>query len=70
MKPPWLPPFGRLLKLVSEYNLIFSGSMSNVGMRIYVVVFCMNLTILLAAIKSETVASFTRTSFTDKEAYL
>ena len=34
LKPPWLPPFGRLLKLTSEYNLILSDSMSNVGMRI------------------------------------
>ena len=60
MKPPWLPPLGRLLKLASEYNLILSGSMSKLGMRIFVVVFCMNFTILLAAIKSETVAYFTR----------
>ena len=60
MKNPWLPPFSRLLKLVSEYNFILSDSMSNVGMQIYVVVFCVNFTTLLAAIKSETVASFTR----------
>ena len=59
MKTPWLPPFCRLLELVSEYNLILSDSMSNVGIQIYVVVFCVNFTILLAAIKSETVASFT-----------
>ena len=70
MKPPWLPPLGRLLKLASEYNLILSGSMSKLGMRIYVVVFCMNFTILLAAIKSETGVFYTCTGFTDKEAYL
>ena len=58
-KPPWLPPFGRLLKLASEYNLILSDSMSNVGMQIYAVVFGMNFTILLAASKTETVTSFT-----------
>ena len=60
MKKPWLPPFCRLLELVSEYNLILSDSTSNAGIQIYVVVFCVNFTILLVAIKSETVASFTR----------
>ena len=59
IKLPWLPLFGRLLKLASEYNLILSDSMSNMGMQIYVVVVGVNFN-LLAAIKSETVASFTR----------
>ena len=70
MKPPWLPPFVRLLKLASEYNLILSDSMSNVGIRMYVVMFCMNFTTLLAAIKSENVASFTRVLVSQTEAYL
>ena len=55
IKPPWLPPFGRLLKLASEYNLTLSDSKPNVGMQIYVVVVGVNFTTLLAAIKSETV---------------
>ena len=59
MKCPWLSPFGRLLKLASEYNLVLSDYMSSVGIQIYVIVFCMSFTILLAAIKAETVASFT-----------
>ena len=70
MKPPWLLPFVRLLKLASEYNLILSDSMSNVGIQIYVVVFCMNFTTLLAAIKSENVASFTRVLVSQTEADL
>ena len=68
IKPPWLPPFGRLLKLASEYNLTLSDSKPNVGMQMYVVVVGVNFTTLLAAIKSETV--YTCTSFSDKEAYL
>ena len=58
MKPPWLLPFSKLLKVASEYNLILSDSMSIVCMRIYVVLFCMNFTTLLPAIKCHDTKSF------------